>query len=303
MEVTEDMKLHPNLEIYKVKQEPKLSYAGSMILPPIAPGVPGSEEEPGATPEEPWSKAVSRGETPPGLAPRSAPNTPAAKPRVTIGAAISPGNHGNPSEVPKGSTSAAPGGSAGQKFRLQKINEIQKYLESERKFRLGMAKKYQRAINVMSFVSMGLEAASISSGAVGIGLLTTIIAAPAVIALEALALGAGGISIVGNLIKDKILILKVKKHSQIMMLAQTKLNTIQDLVSKALKDDMICEREFSLILNELNKYNTMKEEFKHKARTTLDEQTKKSLIKQGKEQAVIELREMIEEGTLLKRRN
>ncbi len=88
-----------------------------------------------------------------------------------------------------------------------------------------------------------------------------------------------------------------------MMLAQAKLNTIQDLVSKALKDDMICEREFSLILNELNKYNTMREEFKHKARAALDEQTKKSLIKQGKEQAVIELKEMIEEGTLLKRRN
>ncbi len=56
MELTEDMKLYPNLE-----QEPKLSHARSMILPPTQPIPPGNSEyderwtRPYPPVEEPWS--------------------------------------------------------------------------------------------------------------------------------------------------------------------------------------------------------------------------------------------------------
>jgi hypothetical protein len=76
-------------------------------------------------------------------------------------------------------------------FRLHKINEILKILEAERDKRSSLAKKYQRGINVLTGLSYGCEAATIGLGTAGVALLTTVIATPVVIAMEAVALGTG----------------------------------------------------------------------------------------------------------------
>ena len=94
----------------------------------------------------------------------------------------------------------------------------------------------------------------------GITLLTTVVAAPVVVAMEGVAIGTAGISVVGNAICDKILSAKVRKHNQIQILAESKLNTILDHISVALRDDIISDGEFTLILSELDKYTKMKEE-------------------------------------------
>ena len=47
-------------------------------------------------------------------------------------------------------------------------------------------------------------------------------------------------------------------------LAEAKLNTISGYVSKALEDDNISGEEYSLILNELVKFNEMKEKLEVK---------------------------------------
>jgi hypothetical protein len=124
-------------------------------------------------------------------------------------------------------------------------------------------------------------------------LLTTVIATPIVIAMEGVALGAGALSATGNIICDKVLSSKAKEHYQIMMLAQSKLSTISDHISKALKDNEICDEEFTLILSEIDKYNQLKEDFRSKTKTKLGEETKESLIKQGKEKAIEEFSTML----------
>lgn len=179
-----------------------------------------------------------------------------------------------------------------QSFRLHKINEIHVWLESERDVRARLAKKYQRGINIISGFAYTLEFASVGLGTAGIALLTTVIATPVVIAMEGVALGAGGLSAAANLICDKVLSSKAKKHYQIMMLAQAKLNTISDHISKALKDNEISDEEFRLILSEIDKYNQMKEDIRTKTKTKLDDETKQSLINQGKEKAIEEFSNM-----------
>jgi hypothetical protein len=109
-------------------------------------------------------------------------------------------------------------------------------------------------------------------------LLTTVIAAPIVIVMEGIALGAGGLSATGNIICDKVLSSKTKKHCQIMMLAQSKFSTISDHISKALKHNEICDEELTLILSEIDKYNQLKEEIHIKTKSKLDEEAKESLI-------------------------
>lgn len=184
--------------------------------------------------------------------------------------------------------------SKNQSFRLKKIDEIQKYLESEREVRQALAKKYQRGINILTGISYGLEVIAVGLGASGVALLTTVIAAPLVVAMEGVAIGTGGLSITGNLICDKVLSQKVKKHTQIKMLAESKLNTISDHISKALKDDTISDSEFTLIVSELSKYQQMKEEIKSAQRKQeIDDRTKESLIKKGKDQAISEFQHML----------
>ena len=73
---------------------------------------------------------------------------------------------------------------------------------------------------------------TITLGPIGIGFLTTIIAVPVIIACKGIALGAGFLSVIGGQVNKK-LILKAEKHEKIKMLADSKLNTINDYISKA----------------------------------------------------------------------
>ena len=52
---------------------------------------------------------------------------------------------------------------------------------------------------------------------------------------------------------------KKKKHDKILMLAKSKLNSIETLISQALIDPDISHEEFLRILKEKDKYDKMKE--------------------------------------------
>ena len=80
--------------------------------------------------------------------------------------------------------------------------------------------------------------------------------------------------------------MKAEKHEKIKVLAEAKLNTISDHISKALIDGVVDDKEFSLILSELEKYKEMKEEIRKKIKVSLDDATKISLIEQGRDEAL-----------------
>ena len=136
-----------------------------------------------------------------------------------------------------------------------------------------LAKKYQRCIKVISGLAYGLDLVAVGLGTAGVALLTTIIATPIVMAMEGAAISAGGLSVASNLICDKVLSAKTKKHLQVKMLAESKLNTINDHISKALKDGFISDDEFTLILSELDKFYKMRDEIRSKTTTKIDEET------------------------------
>jgi hypothetical protein len=125
-----------------------------------------------------------------------------------------------------------------------------------------------------------------------VALLTTVIANLVVIAKECPALGTGAISVAFNLVCDKVLSIKARKNIRIMMLAKSKINTIADHALKALKDNYVSDDEFSLIMLKLTKFNQTKDEIRTKSKTKTDNETKQSLIKQGKEQGVEQFKNM-----------
>ena len=90
---------------------------------------------------------------------------------------------------------------------------------------------------------------------------------------------------------------KTKKHDQIRTLADAKLNTIDEYVSKAIEDGDISHEEFVLINSELKKFNEMKEKIRAKTSTKLKEaktMNKTDFERQVEERATTLAREMVD---------
>lgn len=168
---------------------------------------------------------------------------------------------------------------SGGNYRLQHIAELKFQLEKERDFRARLHKKYRRAVNIVDGIDATLSLVAVGLSASGIGLLSTLIAVPIAVGLQAGAAGCGFLSAAGKLI-GRPLRAKAKKHDEIRVLAESKLNTIADYISKALDDDKISDEEFHLILSEVEKYNEMKSEIRgrQKQRVDITEIEKKKLL-------------------------
>ena len=119
----------------------------------------------------------------------------------------------------------------GQGYRVQKINEIQAFLEKEVATREALSKKYFRTARIVNNVDTVLIAITLGGGAGGVVLLSTVIMAPAVMAIEGVALFMGFLSISGKLSVKKSTS-KAEKHEKIKTIASVKLDTITLHVSK-----------------------------------------------------------------------
>ena len=114
---------------------------------------------------------------------------------------------------------------------------------------------------------MSYRVSFIGLSTVSVVFLSTVIASPAVTVIEAVSLGAVLLFIVGGFV-GRHLILKAEKYRKIKLLADKKFNVISDLVSKALDDETISDKEFSLVLSEIDKFFDKKEKIRLKAKSS-----------------------------------
>ena len=172
----------------------------------------------------------------------------------------------------------------GHDYRLKKITEIQVNLEEERIRRRRLSENYYRIVTWVNNSDAVLIAVSMGLGIAGVGLLSTIVAAPVVVALEILSICTGILSIIGKYVSKKLL-LKAQKHEKITVLIEAKLNSISTLISKALNDGSISDREFSLIMDEFSRFQEMNNVITTKTREQIKQETRESLIEQGRREA------------------
>ena len=94
-------------------------------------------------------------------------------------------------------------------------------------------------------------------GSISIASFATIIGAPAGI------IGAScgfTLSITSGFVKKYLKTIRnKKKHNKIVMLARSKLNSIESKISKALMDNEISHEDFETIINKEKKYRQLKE--------------------------------------------
>ena len=130
----------------------------------------------------------------------------------------------------------------GHIYRLKNFYEIQEILTAERDKRNELSTKYNREVNVIGVIDNCFGVTAIWIGITGVGLLSTIVAAPAVIGIEAVSIIMRLLRVVWNQAIEK-LSLKIEKHKKIVMLAVSTLNTISSLISQALSDDSISDED------------------------------------------------------------
>lgn len=156
-----------------------------------------------------------------------------------------------------------------QTYRLKKIGELENLLCSEINRRDELAKRFKRRATATTISDTSiitaitvLEVASVATLLTGVGL-------PLSIALASTGLFLG----IGSAVVHKTQMIfksKAKKHDKIKTLAESKLDSISGLVSKAIEDAHISHEEYQFILKEVEHYRKMKEQIRTKSKRVTD---------------------------------
>ena len=133
------------------------------------------------------------------------------------------------------------------KFWLDEISKIENYFIEEISHRKSCSKKWSKYVAVFYYTDQGFIVLSATSGGVSIISFTSIVGAP-------VGITTGIVKKLLNITRNK-----KKKHDKILMLAKSKLSSIETLISQALIDMDISLEEFVAILKEKDKDKKMKD--------------------------------------------
>ena len=147
------------------------------------------------------------------------------------------------------------------KIGLDKITEIENYFHEEINQRKLCSNKLSKYVAAFDYIDKILIVLSATTGGVSICSFTSVVGAPVGIASASFTL----IFSLATEIGKKLLSItnKKKKHDKIFMLAKSKLNSIETLISQALIDMEISHEEFVTILKEKDKYGKIKENLRN----------------------------------------
>ena len=149
------------------------------------------------------------------------------------------------------------------KFRLDEISKIENYFIEEINQRKSYSQKLNKYITAFDYIDKILVVLSATTGGVSIISFASVIGAPVGIASASFTLI---FSLATGIVKTLLDIKrkKRKKYDKILMLAKSKFNSIDTLISQALIVMDISQEEFITILIEKDRYEMMKENLKNK---------------------------------------
>ena len=137
-----------------------------------------------------------------------------------------------------------------QEFRLKNIDKTSNcFLEEIKQIEL-MNKKHKKICATVNYIENVLILVSLIIGCIAISVFVCLLVIPT--GITSSAIGLKICAITAGIKKYKSIIKKKKKkHDKIVLLAKSKLNSIEVLISKALIDSVISHDEFVLINNVL----------------------------------------------------
>ena len=176
-----------------------------------------------------------------------------------------------------------------QTYCLNKLSEIEAYFLHEIEVREEIAKKIKRFNTITGIVDTGLITSTVITGGISIAAFASSAGLPVGIALS----GTSPLLSLATAITQnsfKISIVKQEKHDSIKLLAQSKLDSIANIISQAMQDRDISPIEFHKVLQEVEKYRRLKADIRDQAKTSVKEITEEQraelleqVRKEGKE--------------------
>ena len=145
-----------------------------------------------------------------------------------------------------------------EQFRLNKIKEIKDYFAAEIKERELMNKRLSKYIAFFDNFGKSLIVFSVTTGTISIASFATVTGTPVGMVSASFSLAFS----ISTWVAKKLLKTtrnKKKKHNKTVMLARSKLNSIESKISEALINNDISFEDFMTIINGEKKYRELKE--------------------------------------------
>lgn len=171
-------------------------------------------------------------------------------------------------------------------FRITQIIEIKKYFENEIETRRGLYNKYKKALNAFTSANHAFATISVGTAAASISTIAGLITAPVGMVLGGISLASAFLGGISSYVNKKLILTKLLKHEKILIVAISKMNTINDLISKSILDNNISDDEFKLILTEKEKYIGLRNQARNGARQQSVKGVSVSEIKKNLEKEV-----------------
>ena len=156
---------------------------------------------------------------------------------------------------------------------LKKLTEIEAYLLDEIEVRERIAKKMKRYNTITDIVETGLITSTVITGGISIEAFANGVGLPVGIALSETSL-LFPLATVITWKSFKSFTVKQEKHDAIKLLAQSKLESIANIISQAIQDGDISSIEFHKVLQEVEKYHKLKPDIKNQAKAKVKHITK-----------------------------
>ena len=172
-----------------------------------------------------------------------------------------------------------------QTYRLNKLSKFEAFhFLNEIEVRKQIAKKMKRVNTITGIVDTGLITSLVITGGISIAAFVSGAGLPVGIALS-------GTSLILSLATAitrksfKIFTVKQEKHDAIKLLAQSKLDSIANIISQAMQDGDISPTEFHKVLEEVEKYCKLNADVRNQAKAKVKDITKEKreeILEQGR---------------------
>ena len=166
------------------------------------------------------------------------------------------------------------------------MTKIEAYFLYKIEVREPIVKKIKRFNTITGIVGTGLITSMVMTGGISIAAFESGIGLPVSIALSGTSLILSLATVITRK-HSRTFTVKQEKYDAIKLLAQSKLDSIADIISQAMQDKDISSIEFHKILQEVEKYCKIKADIRNQAKAKVREITKEQreeLTEQGREE-------------------
>ena len=175
------------------------------------------------------------------------------------------------------------------------MTEIETYLLDEIEVRERLAKQMKRFNTITDIIDTGLITSTVITGGISIAAFASGLGLPVSITLSGISLLLSLTTVITRKSLKTFNAKQKKKHDVIKLLAQSKLDSMADIISQAMQDGDISSNEFNKVLQEVEKYRKLKSNIRNQAKAKV-----KHITKEQQEELLEEGRKEGNEGFLRK---